>query len=236
MEFSSSIDGVFGQPDNDDAGSAECMRELVSSLRNYRPHIFRFLLASFGDPELAKALTQRCIETAFFKWNENRDHSHTRNLLMRMAVNLQRRHWFKQQLCFRRKKNVKTSGLAHLNEWLPSNQQTIKDEIQTREQIGHVWNVVCQLSNRQKIVFLLYWVEEMTSIEIAEIADRHQWTVEAALSEALNRIRAAMHEPPQPVARQDSIRVTERQVLTVQHGMKRHPGEGQRRAETEQGS
>lgn len=194
MEFSSSIDGVFGQRDNDDAGAAECMRELADFLRNYRPHIFRFLLASFGDPELAKALTQRCIETAFCKGNEDRNQSHTRNSLMRMAVNLQRRQWLKQQLCFWRKRGVKISGLAHLNEWLQNDQQTINDQIQTREQIKRVWNGVCQLSNRQKIVFLLYCVEEMTSNEIAEIADLHQSTVEAVLSEALNRIRATIHK------------------------------------------
>ena len=113
---------------------------------------------------------------------------------MRMAVNLQRRQWLKQQLCFWRKRGVKISGLAHLNEWLQNDQQTINDQIQTREQIKRVWNGVCQLSNRQKIVFLLYCVEEMTSNEIAEIADLHQSTVEAVLSEALNRIRATIHK------------------------------------------
>jgi DNA-directed RNA polymerase specialized sigma24 family protein len=138
MEISSSIDGVFGQHDNNDVSSAQCMHELVDILRDCRPHIFWFLLASFGDSELAKALTQRCIETAFCKWRECCDQSHAKNSLMRMAVNLQRRHWLKQQLCFWRKTEVKTLGFAHLNDWLPNDQQTTYDQIRVREQIKRV--------------------------------------------------------------------------------------------------
>lgn len=194
MENSSSIDSAFGQQHNNGASSAGCIHELVAILRDYRPHVFRFLLASFGDPELARDLTQHCVETAFWRWSRGYDESLSRKSMMRLAVNLERRHWLKKRFCFWRKEAVKTTGIIHLNDWLPNNQQSIADRIGTREQIKRVWEAVCRLSNRQRIVFLLHCVEEMTSREIAEVADIHEWTVHALLAEVISRIRATIYE------------------------------------------
>jgi RNA polymerase sigma-70 factor, ECF subfamily len=163
-------------------------------LRGYRPHIFRFLLASFGDAELAKTLTERCTEIAFHKWTGGDDQSLSRKSLMRVAVNLERRHWLKHQLHFWRKTEVKTAGLAHLNSWLPNDQLSIEDQIGARGNLKRVWHAVCGLSNEQKIVFLLHCVDEMTSSEIAEVADLHEWTVRALLAEALSIIRVTGSE------------------------------------------
>ena len=170
------------------------MHELLAILRGYRPYIFRFLLASFGDPELARTLTQRCSEIVFCKWTAGDDQSLSRKSLMRVAVNLERRHWRKQQLCLWRNTEVKTAGLAYMNDWLPNDQRSIEDQIGAREKVKSVWRAVCGLSNEQKIVFLLHCVDEMTSSEIAEITDLRERTVHALLAEALNRIRAAIRE------------------------------------------
>jgi RNA polymerase sigma factor (sigma-70 family) len=113
---------------------------------------------------------------------------------MRVAVNLERRHWRKQQLCLWRKTEVKTAGLAHLSNWLPNDQRSIEDQIGAREKVKCVWCAICGLSNERKIVFLLHCVDEMTSSEIAEITDLHERTVRALLAEALSRIREAIRE------------------------------------------
>ena len=86
---------------------------------------------------------------------------------------------------------MKTAGLAHLNNWLPNDQRSIEDQIGAREKVKCVWCAICGLSNEQKIVFLLHCVDEMTSSEIAEIADLHEWTVRALLAEALTIIGVA---------------------------------------------
>ncbi len=195
MKSGSSIDGVLAQGDSSGEAASGCMHELIDILRDYRPNIFRFLLASFGDPELAKALTERCVEAAFLKWSEGEVESLSKKSLMRIAVNLERQQWLKQHLlCFWRKTEAKTTGLALLADWLPNDQLTISDRIGTREQIKRAWVAVCRLSNRQKIVFLLHCVEEMTSNEIAEVADLHEWTVHTLLAEALSKVRATIHD------------------------------------------
>lgn len=193
MEIGSLSDSGRGKRDTNDNDERVYMHELLAILRGYRPYVFRFLLASFGDPELARTLTQRCTEIAFCKWTAGDDQSLSRKSLMRVAVNLERRHWRKQQLCLWRKTEVKTAGFAHLNNWLPNDQRSIEDQIGAREKIKCVWCAICGLSNEQKIVFLLHCVDEMTSSEIAEVADLYQWKVVELLSEALSRIRATIH-------------------------------------------
>lgn len=183
-----------GKRDTNDNDERVYMHELLAILRGYRPHVFRFLLASFGDPELARTLTQRCTEIAFYKWTAGDDQSLSRKSLMRVAVNLVRRHWRKQQLCLWRKTEVKTAGLAYMNDWLPNDQRSIEDQIGTRERVKCVWCAVCGLSNEQKIVFLLHCVDEMTSSEIAEITDLHERKVRGLLAEALSIIREAIRE------------------------------------------
>jgi RNA polymerase sigma-70 factor (ECF subfamily) len=168
-------------------------RTMIDILRHYRPHIFCFLLASFGDPKAAKALTRRWMETAFEKWSDDWDESHAQKALMRIAVNLERSHWWKVQLCLWRNVEVKR-GLAYLNEWLPTLRLPAEDQIRARGQVRSVWSGVSQLGNRQKIVFLLHCVENMTIGEIAEVADIDEWRVKALLSEGLETIRMATNE------------------------------------------
>ncbi len=113
---------------------------------------------------------------------------------MRVAVNLERRHWRKQQLCLWRKTEVKTAGLAYMNNWLPNDQRSIENKIGAREKVKYIWSAICGLSNEQKIVFLLHCVERNDVSEIAEITDLHERTVRTLLAEALSGIREAIRE------------------------------------------
>lgn len=150
MEVSSISASGRGKRDTDDNDEGVYMHELLAILRGYRPHVFRFLLASFGDPELARTLTQRCTEIAFCKWTAGDDQSLSRKSLMRVAVNLERRHWRKQQLCLWRKTEVKTAGLTYMDNWLPNDQRSIEDQIGAREKVKCIWSAICGLSNEQK--------------------------------------------------------------------------------------
>ena len=58
-----------------------------------------------------------------------------------------------------------------------------------REQVAHVWRAVENLSERQRTVFLLRFVEEMELKEIAESTGMGEGTVKAHLSRALARVR-----------------------------------------------
>jgi RNA polymerase sigma-70 factor, ECF subfamily len=191
MKMDSWIDGVLARLDNDNAvGARECMVELIDVIHNHRTHIFRFLLVSLGDPELARTLTERCVETACSEWRPFWDKSRTRLRLMRIAVDLERRCWRKQQLCFWRKTHLKAVGLELLNEFPYNDLQLVEYRFRAREQVRHVWNAVRTMKNEQRVVFLLYFVEEMDRCEVAEATGLDQITITVLLSAALRITRA----------------------------------------------
>src|SRR5665213_1892457 len=66
----------------------------------HRPRIFRFLLASSRDPDLADMLTQECFLKAHRNWLSFRNESSVLTWLMRIAINLQKDHWRSRRLQF----------------------------------------------------------------------------------------------------------------------------------------
>ena len=61
-----------------------------------------------------------------------------------------------------------------------------------REQVGRVWKAVEGLSERQRTVFLLRYVEELELSEIARATGLSEGTVKAHLSRAVARVRAEL--------------------------------------------
>jgi RNA polymerase sigma-70 factor (ECF subfamily) len=77
-------------------------------------------------------------------------------------------------------------------EWLPSGERSPEEYVLAREQVGKIWRVVVCLSERQRTVFLLRFVEDLELREIAQAAGLEVGAVKAHLSRALLRVRAAL--------------------------------------------
>ena len=78
--------------------------------------------------------------------------------------------------------------------WLPSGERTAEQRILAKEQVAHVWSAVENLSDRQRTVFLLRYVEELDLKEIAEVTGMGEGTVKAHLSRALAKVRKELGE------------------------------------------
>jgi RNA polymerase sigma-70 factor, ECF subfamily len=57
-----------------------------------------------------------------------------------------------------------------------------------------VWNAAASLSERQRTVFLLRFVEDMDLLEIAAVTGMKEGTVKAHLFRALQAVRAGLEE------------------------------------------
>jgi RNA polymerase sigma-70 factor (ECF subfamily) len=79
-------------------------------------------------------------------------------------------------------------------EWLPSGESSPEKQLLAREQVGRVWESVKGLSERQRTVFLLRYVEELEIAEIGRATGLSEGTVKAHLSRALGRVRAELGE------------------------------------------
>lgn len=166
--------------------------EFARVVTTHRPQIFRFLLSSTRDVDLAETLTQECFLKAHRNWAGFRGDSTAMTWLMRIAINLEKDHWRNRRLQFWRQTRTNSVDLDEASEWLPSGERTAEQKLLAREQVGHVWKAVEGLSDRQRTVFLLRYVEEMELSEIAQSTGLSEGTVKAHLSRALGKVRAEL--------------------------------------------
>ncbi len=159
---------------------------------NHRPQIFRFLLASTREVDLAETLTQECFLKAHRNWTRFRGESSALTWLMRIAINVQKDHWRNRRMQFWKLTRTNGVDIDEASEWLPSGQTSPEQQMLAREQVKQVWRVVDRLSARQKSVFLLRHVEEMDIAEIASATGLSEGTVKAHLSRAVSRVRAEL--------------------------------------------
>ena len=173
-------------------GAAEevAAQEFVRIVTEHRPQIFRFLLASTRDPDLAETLTQECFLKAHRNWASFRGESTAMTWLMRIAINLEKDHWRNRRLQFWRQTRTNSVDLDEASEWLPSGERSAEQQLLAREQVKRVWKAVEGLSGRQRTVFLLRYVEEQDLNEIAQATGLSEGTVKAHLSRALAKVRA----------------------------------------------
>src|ERR1035437_1571076 len=78
-------------------------QEFSSVVQAHRLQIFRFLLASTRDVDLAETLTQECFLKAHRNWARFRGDSSAMTWLMRIAINLEKDHWRNRRLQFWRR-------------------------------------------------------------------------------------------------------------------------------------
>jgi len=171
------------------AGQAAAAEAFSCAVTQYRPQIFRFLLSSTRDVDLAETLTQECFLKAHRNWASFRGESSAMTWLMRIAINLQKDHWRNRRMQFWRTTRTHGVDLDEAGEWLPSGESSVEQQLLAREQVGQVWTAVKGLSERQRTVFLLRYVEEQELSEIAHATGLSEGTVKAHLSRALTKVR-----------------------------------------------
>ena len=166
--------------------------DFARMVERHRPQIYRFLLSSTRDVDLAETLTQDCFLKAHRYWSGFRGESSAMTWLMRIAINLQRDHWRNRRLQFWRQATANSVDMNEASEWLPSGERSAEQQLLAKEKVKHVWRAVERLSGRQRTVFLLRFVEEMELREIAGATGLSEGTVKAHLSRALGRVRAEL--------------------------------------------
>jgi RNA polymerase sigma-70 factor (ECF subfamily) len=151
--------------------------------------VFRFIFASLRDRDAAESLTQDCFFRAFRHRGQFRGDASVKTWLMQIAVNLVRDMTRTGRFQFWKR----VAALAY--EDLPT---TVSKEISPerttllREQVAAIWKATEKLSERQRAVFLLRFVEEMELLEIAEVLNMTEGTVKKHLFRALQTVRQRM--------------------------------------------
>jgi RNA polymerase sigma-70 factor (ECF subfamily) len=157
-----------------------------------RPFIYRFLLASLRDADLAETLTQECFLKAYRSWLRFRGESAPSTWLMRIAINLQKDHWRSRKLQFWRHAQVNAVALEVAREWLPSIERSPEERVSAQQQVARIWKAVKNLRGVEQTVFLLRYANDLELREIANHTGLREGTVKRHLTRALASVRTEL--------------------------------------------
>lgn len=170
------------------------LQDFDALVRLYWPRIFRFTLASARDRDVAETLTQECFLKAYRGRDNFRGDASVQTWLMQIAINLVRDFSRSRRLQFWRRSGKSAVELADASDWVPDGDLSPEARTSVKEQVAAVWRAATTLSERQRTVFLLRFVEDMTLFEIAAATGMRIGTVKAHLFRALQAVRQQIGE------------------------------------------
>lgn len=166
--------------------------DLDSILRLYRPKVFRFILASLRDKDAAETLTQDCFFKAYQARNRFRHECSLDTWLMQIAVNLVRDYSRNRRLQFWKRTQVLAKPVQGVQDWLSDGQRSPEAAAVLKEEVQAIWGAADHLPQKQRMVFLLRFVEDMDLLEIAAATGMKEGTVKTHLFRALQAVRERM--------------------------------------------
>lgn len=171
-----------------------CTEDFSEVVGLQMPGIYRFLLASLRDEDLAQTLTQECFLRAYRSRSNFRRESSVKTWLMRIAINLQIDYWRNRRMRLWREMRANSLDVETASESLPSSERSPEDQFLIREQVAKVWRLVDTLSRRERSVFLLRYVDELQLKEIGGRTGLKVGAVKVYLARALSKLRTALLE------------------------------------------
>jgi|ERR1700761_90811 len=178
--------GELPAPIASDAGGVE------EWMRLYRGRVFRYILFATRDEDVAESLTQDCFLRAHTAQATFRGECAMSTWLMRIAVNLVRDHQRSMKLRFW--KRAAMLDASEMSDRLPDTQSSTEHRLIAQERVATVWRAVETLSERQRSIFLLRFVEELELPEIAEAMRMNVNTVKSHLYRALSVVKRQVGE------------------------------------------
>ncbi len=147
----------------------------------HAPYLLRVVHRLTGRADLAEDLVQEVFLVAWKRRDELTDSSGIRTWLYRVAVNVVRHR--------RRSEYRYGAVLDRFARIFSRNDRPADEGLERYERGQHVHQVIQQLSDKQREVFVLYELEDLDGAEIAEILDIPLNTVWSRLRLARNAFR-----------------------------------------------
>jgi RNA polymerase sigma-70 factor, ECF subfamily len=163
--------------------------EFEAVVRLYRPRIFRFALASLRDRDAAETVAQDCFVNAHRAWAQFSGEATLQTWLMQIAVNLVRDAGKSRRYQFWKRAARGSVDAGEAADWLPDQGRTPEQQAAARQRVAAVWSVLAGLSERQRMVFLLHFMEEMNAAEIEAATRIPRGAVKVHLFRAVRAVR-----------------------------------------------
>jgi RNA polymerase sigma-70 factor (ECF subfamily) len=163
--------------------------DIDALVRTYRPRLLRYVTFSIGDLDLAESITQDCFLKAYNGRASFRGDCSVNTWLTSIAVNLIRDQQRLQKFRFWRQARATAIDVTEAASFLPSNECSPETRMLVSERTRQVQAALVSLSEKQRTVFLMRFVEEMELSEIAVATRMPLNTVKTHLHRALKSVR-----------------------------------------------
>jgi RNA polymerase sigma-70 factor, ECF subfamily len=169
--------------------------EFDAMVRRHQRRVHRLLLMLLRDADEADNLTQECFLRAYQNVSNFRGESSLETWLLRIAANLARDHQKNRRIGFwKRLLGLSDGAEEGWAESIPAPQATPEQALLAREDVRAVWEAANDLSQQQRAVFLLRFVEDMELQEIATVLGLQVGSVKTHLFRALQAVRGKLRE------------------------------------------
>ena len=169
--------------------------EFDALVRRHQRRVHRLLLMLLRDPDEADNLTQECFLRAYQSLSSFRGECSLETWLLRIAANLARDHARNRRTSFW--KRLLGLGDDQEDGWsdrVPAKQASPEQTLLAREEVRAVWEAASTLSQQQRAVFVLRFVEDMELNEIATVLGLHVGSVKTHLFRALQSVRGKLKD------------------------------------------
>jgi RNA polymerase sigma-70 factor (ECF subfamily) len=169
--------------------------EFDAIVRRHQRRVHRFLLMLLRDADEADNLTQECFLKAYQNLSSFRGECSLETWLLRIAANLARDHSRNRKASFWKR----LLGLDDGTDEGPAGRAIAPEAsperaLLAREEVRAIWEVAGKLSQQQRAVFLLRFVEEMELHEIATTLGLQVGSVKTHLFRALQTVRGKLRD------------------------------------------
>jgi RNA polymerase sigma-70 factor, ECF subfamily len=170
------------------------LEDFEAVVEAHQRRIYRLLLGMVGDPEAAETLTQDCFLRAYRARSSYRGEASVATWLLKIAVNLARDRARNRRLAFWKRLTGQDGQVESLRERAADRRASPEQALLAREELRAVWAAVETLSAKQRAVFLLRFVEEMSLAEIGQAMSMKAGTVKTHLARAVGTVRRKTRE------------------------------------------
>jgi RNA polymerase sigma-70 factor (ECF subfamily) len=169
--------------------------EFDALVRRHQRRVHRLLLMLLRDLDEADNLTQECFLRAYQSMGSFRGECSLETWLLRIAANLARDHVRNRRASFwKRLLGISDNGDGAWAENVPATGASPEQVLMAREEVRAVWEAANQLSQQQRAVFMLRFVEDMELNEIATVLGLQAGSVKTHLFRALQNVRSKMKD------------------------------------------
>ncbi|WP_263410846.1 RNA polymerase sigma factor [Terriglobus tenax] len=168
------------------------LEDIDALVRLYRAKVYRYVAYAINDTDLAESITQDCFVKAYANRASFRGDCSVSTWLMSIATNLVRDQVRTQKFKFWRNFRSTAADVTDMAHQIGSRSSSPESALIARERVKGVHAALATLSERQRSVFVMRFLEEMDLAEIAQVTGMPVNTVKTHLHRAVTAIRAQL--------------------------------------------